>query len=103
MGMFDTLICNVEETREHWGLTFQTKDLDQSLGMYKLTSDGLYKLKNYDEPGELKSKSESQQKEFKQDYTGKLRFYTYDDNAKWVEYWALLDEGEVLWIKKKKG
>jgi len=33
---------------------------------------------------------------------GKIRFYTHDEEDQWIEYWALLDFGEVLWIKRMK-
>lgn len=97
MGLYDNIRCEVEETREHWGLEFQTKDLENVLSVYELTHRGLFRLSNLKEGDKNVDPVRK-----KVDYTGKIRFYTHDEHDNWIEYWALLDFGKVLWIKRMK-
>lgn len=95
MGMFDIIKCEVEETKDHWDLEFQTKDLENLLIHYELTHEGLFQTTNsiwdaekLETPKRIK-------------YTGAIYFYASDKEKNWVEYCALLDHGKVLWIKRK--
>ena len=95
MGMYDQIKCEVEETREHWGLEFQTKDLENLLIDYEITKDGLFQLTDMEEGW---TKVDVDRKKI--EYTGRICFYTHDKNDNWIVYWALLDFGKVLWIKR---
>lgn len=93
--MFDIIKCEVEETKDHWDLEFQTKDLENLMIHYELNHKGLFQLttsiwddETLDKPKRIK-------------YTGTIEFYASDKDKNWIEYWALLDNGKVLWIKRK--
>ena len=92
MGMYDHIKC---KQTDHPDLEFQTKDLENILIDYELTLNGLYKLTDM-----VKGWNKVDVDRERVYYTGKLQFYTHDENDEWVEYWALLDFGKVLWIKR---
>lgn len=97
MGMYDDIILRAKQF-EHDEYRFQTKDLNQSLSEYAISEEGLFRLTDFDKEGWNHKQLDEP---VKIEYTGKLRFYMYDDDTNWIEYWALLDHGKVLWIKRK--
>ena len=87
MGMYDSIKFD--------NIQFQTKDLDNILIDYELTDEGLFQLTDMKNGW---NKVDIDRKKI--NYTGKISFYTHNDKDEWIEYWALLDHGKVLWIKR---
>lgn len=127
MGMYDKIKCEYalpipedlgELTQEHLqNTTYQTKDLDNLFGNYKICKDGYLwalKVEGYHLKGDLKAESvcdrigrfvETENKWIKIDKTVELYFYEMfyksEDgkidfkNDYWIEYKALIIRGKV--------
>ena len=106
MGMFDTVLINAtflpvseEDKLRLKDKTFQTKSLENSLSVYRITDDGTLETDWDTNFGKI-SKEESKNWEIVP-ITDAIKFYTSaTDNGKWFEFIALFENGKLLNIKK---
>jgi len=102
MGMFDTIRCLAPllEPR-HQSLSFQTKDLDQTLGEYTITCAG--HLVHEPRSGWL---GLGPSRRVGVPFHGDLRMYTSVENKAgrhtWVEYRVRFTAGRVEWIRRER-
>ncbi len=106
MGMFDTILINKallpiseEDKLRLEGETFQTKSLECSLDVYRITDDGILETDwnaNFENAGTNTDKNWEIIP-----ITDAIKFYTSTkDNGEWFEFVALFDEGKLLIIKR---
>ena len=109
MGMFDTILMNTEKLPVSEadkirlkGETFQTKSLENSLDVYRITDVGILETdwnSNFEN-----SDADSEQNWEIVPITDSIKFYTSTkDNGEWFEFVALFEEGKLLIIKRVVG
>ena len=113
MGMFDELKCKyLLPDPIHNTLDYQTKDTPaQFLDEYEIREDGTlwheeYDLEDRSDPnakGVMKlagfMTKVNRQWHFLSDFTDCIRFYTHDENKRWIQYAALFDHGKLIKIE----
>ena len=102
MGRFDTLHCDYPlPDPEFQNEDFQTKDLGETLGHYRITKDGrLWRLPRRVNPFAKDTPSSDAADEPEDtNYHGDLYFYTGTDKE-WIEYDARFTYGTVDWIHR---
>ena len=106
MGMFDTVLINAtllpvseEDKLRLKDETFQTKSLENSLSVYRITDDGILET-DWDTNFGKTSKKDNKNWEIVP-ITDAIKFYTSaTDNGEWFEFVALFENGKLLNIKK---
>ncbi len=102
--MFDTILINTEklpisdeDKARLKGEIFQTKSLESSLDVYRITDEGVLETDwnaNFENAG-----TNTEQNWEIVPITDSIKFYT-SDNGEWFEFVALFEEGKLLTIKR---
>lgn len=104
MGLYDAIRCDYPlPDPELQDAEFQTKDLGQTLGRYRITADGrLCRSREvvdiFDEGGRTPHSEEPGSME-NTHHHGDINFYTYV-GAQRVEYRARFTHGTIEWIRR---
>lgn len=110
MGMFDIILLNPEilpiseeDQQRLVGESFQTKSLENSLGIYRINDDGFLETqwgKNYFDDENDAPDTDAKKWEVVR-LTDAVKFYaSAKDDGEWFEFVALFEEGELLVVKR---
>ena len=102
--MYDTILINIEklpisedEKAILKGESFQTKSLENSLDIYRITDDGILET-DWNANFENLNTDSGQHWEIVP-ITDVIKFHTFTNNE-WFEFVALFEEGKLLIIKR---